>query len=157
MEPGWIHRKIATTILKVIQAKSEEKLGTPLSVGELPIPDPDSGVVAGDETREPVELLARVIAHVAHRIPGLKRIEKRFEGKDNRSGLGSDLLALGSQLISRNETVVYSAVEGVAGEAMKGIIKKDNPAQPPTPMPVVPAHWEDTDSRASGVDAAEPQ
>lgn len=62
---------------------------------------------------EPRDILARIFAHMGHRIPGVKRIEKRLEGQDKRSGIGSDLLAFAAQVYRRNEKALQQiALEG---------------------------------------------
>lgn len=83
------------------------------------VPDLDFGNTEIDESaiieevedgREPVELLARIFAHIGHRVPGVKRVEKKLEGQDKSSGFFSDLLALVTQLYRRNETTIQAAV-----------------------------------------------
>jgi hypothetical protein len=140
VEPGFIHRKIATGILRALQDKASATVGAPVSVGELPLPVAQGGNGEMEDGREPVELLARVIAHVAHRIPGLKKVEKRLEGNDARSGLGSDLLALVSQLVSRNEELAFTMAEGITSDAIKSVIPK-KPHKPEAEP--VQATWDD--------------
>jgi hypothetical protein len=67
--------------------------------------------VIPESGREPVDLLARIIAHIAYRLPGVKNIEKRLEGKDIKSGFASDLLAFASQLFARNKHLLPVIVE----------------------------------------------
>lgn len=96
-----------------MSAKATENVGAPLDVGELGEWDDvvSDGEPAAGDNREPVELLARVIAHVAHRTPGLRRVEKKLEGKDLKSGPLSDLFALLAQLWRRNRHVFLPAFE----------------------------------------------
>lgn len=89
-----------------------ERNGIPLSVGEL---ESDSDTVTPtfateDEGPQPVDVAARVIAHLTHRIPGLRKIGKKVEGQDKRSGVLSDAAALGATLYARNERVFKSAI-----------------------------------------------
>lgn len=48
-------------------------------------------------------MLARLVARMAHRIPGISRVEKSLEGKNLSSGFGSDLVALLVQIYRRNQ------------------------------------------------------
>lgn len=65
---------------------------------------------------EPIEVASRVVAHIAHRMPFVKKVTKRFEGKDKRAGIFSDTLALISQLAGRNEDLIREqGAEIVAG------------------------------------------
>jgi hypothetical protein len=82
------------------------------------------------EGREPVELLARVLAHVAHRIPGLRRIERRLEGQEPSSGIGSDLLALATVLYLRNRGIIEKAARNTR-ERAKAAQAAKNGAPPP--------------------------
>lgn len=62
------------------------------------------------EGAEPRDLLARIFAHMGHRLPLIKRFEKRLEGQDAKAGLGSDLLALVAQVYQRNEETLQGVV-----------------------------------------------
>jgi hypothetical protein len=137
VEPGFVHRKLATMALSTLQAKAVDA-GAPITVGELPKPVEEGGNGEIDDGREPVELLARVIAHVAHRIPGLKKVEKRLEGNDARSGLASDFLALIAQLVSRNEGIALAFLENAVRGAVKKKPEKDKAQAEP-----IPGHWPD--------------
>lgn len=105
------------------------------------MPVADGGTGEAEDGREPVELLARIIAHIFHRIPGVKKVEKRLEGTDARSGLASDFAALVSQLASRNEEVVV----GVGEQVVKDIIKKKPSANKPEAP--IPSHWGGSEER----------
>lgn len=133
VEPGWLHEAIAIAILKGVRDSASDSIGRPLNVGDLPTAEDmvdeatDGGV--GEDGREPVELLARVIAHVFHRIPGISKIEKRLEGKEARSGMASDMAALLAQLYQRNKHLGPLVVDRVKTQyklsQMKAQAKKD--------------------------------
>src|SRR3954470_11391653 len=76
VEPGWVHEAAAEGTLKFVR----DALG--VDVGEVK----DVTDVVEDATpedgRELAEILARVYAHIGHRLPLVKRIEKRLEGQD---------------------------------------------------------------------------
>lgn len=112
VNPGWTHKAIARAALRAFQDKAQETLGASVDVGELPPlreTDPEHPEATGEE---PLELAARIVAHLANRIPGLKRIEKRLEGQERKAGPFSDLLALLTQLYLRNKDQINAA--GVA-------------------------------------------
>lgn len=90
-------------MLTGLSARTAEKVGAPLDVGDLSDADKSLVNVSGDDVgREPVELLARIIAHIGHRIPFFSKVEKRLEGKDAKSGLAGDVVAFIVQLWHRN-------------------------------------------------------
>lgn len=99
VEPGWIHYQIAARILR----KFQDKFGTELDVG---LPEPEIEESTTEEQREPLEIAARIVAHMMHRIPFLRNVGKRMEGKEKRSGVLSDIGALVWQLYVRNEEVI---------------------------------------------------
>lgn len=77
---------------------------------------------------EPAELLARIFAHLGHRLPLLKKVEKRLEGKDLKAGIGADIAALAIQIYGRNKHLIpllvaaakqYSAQAAAEREAAK--------------------------------------
>lgn len=110
VEPGWIHYKIATAILAKVASSVQQTLVKETSPGEYVVPQIDVGftpevveVVEEKEAMEPVEVLARIIAHIFHRLPVLKKFEKKFEGREKKSGLGSDVAKLLFQLWKRNQ------------------------------------------------------
>lgn len=80
-------------------------------MGAIPkVEDVGGPADSADETA-PAETLARVIAHIFHRTPGVSRIEKRLEGKDKTAGIGSDILALLTQLAQRNAHVLETLAQ----------------------------------------------
>lgn len=96
--PGWTHELLAALTLRALQEKGADP-------GR--IDDEFVKLIPGaEDSPEPAVLLARVYAHLAWRIPGIRQLAKRFEGREARAGLGSDLLALGAQLYLRNRDLV---------------------------------------------------
>lgn len=103
VSPGWVHNALAAKILQAVQLRVTTETGNDFNVGELPkneVIAKDAGII---DERQPVELLARIIAHVMYRIPGGAKIEKRLEGKDSTSGILSDITAFFTQLYTMNE------------------------------------------------------
>lgn len=139
VEPGFIHRKIATVMLTTLQNKAAAA-NILVTVGALPEPvtvTVDGEAVVTDDGREPVELLARILAHIGHRVPGIRKVEKRLEGTDARSGLASDLLALFSQLIARNEEVATTQAANVVKDVLSKRAADKVQTSPSQPV----AHW----------------
>lgn len=117
---------MATILLKKLQ----DAAPVDVSVGDLPVPATEGGSEIEDG-REPVELLARILAHAGHRIPGLRSVEKKLEGTDAKSGMLSDIIALISQLISRNDELALKVGEEVLSDVLKKKPKADKvPVQP---------------------------
>lgn len=88
-----------------------------MDIGETE-PEPIESQFTGAEGPQPVEVTARLLAHIAHRIPGVKKLEKRFEGKDSKAGIGSDFMALIMQLYARNKAQIDNAASGVVQEKL---------------------------------------
>lgn len=80
--------------------------------------------IAGGEDGEgpdAKDVTARLIAHLGHRIPGVKRIEKRLEGRDKTSGIWSDAAALGAIIYARNSESIETLIrEILAGNKKPG-------------------------------------
>src|SRR4051794_14059113 len=69
VEPGWIHDALAAAILKALSDRKVE-VGT--------VTDDFLRAVPGaEDAPEPAVLLSRVLAHIGHRLPGIRRIERR--------------------------------------------------------------------------------
>lgn len=114
-----------------------------MSVGDLS--EADSALLSAtgggpDEGSEPVELLARILAHLGHRIPFFSKVEKRLEGQDAKSGFASDLIALLMQLWHRNRHL--------APVVMQAAQMRSTPPQGWTPAP-------DTDGTGATVPSAD--
>lgn len=92
----------------MIQGKANATIGEPVNVGDIP---ERAGIVTEEDHGEPAELLARILAHMGHRIPLISKVEKRLEGKTLSSGIGSDMLALGAQLWIRNRPLIEKLAE----------------------------------------------
>ena len=114
-------------LLKVLEEKTDIK-----DVGDL-----DSALKAPveDDAPEPIEVLAHLLAHVFHRIPGVRWISKklRLEGEGKSAGMGSDIISLIVQLYRRNEDVIKAVI---AAEIRK--IMKDKKSQAESVVPIRP-------------------
>lgn len=111
VDPGWFHEALADGLLKLTKKTVDDVTpeGVEFVAGDLKAVEE----VIPTESREPVDLLARIIAHVFHRIPGLKRVEKRLEGSELKAGVGSDLLAFAAQIFNRNKHLIPVIVDAV--------------------------------------------
>lgn len=95
VSPGWAHNLLAAATLRAFQDRG----GDPGLINDEFV----KMIPGAEDSPEPAVLLARIYAHLAWRIPGVRAFAKRFEGKEARAGLGSDLLALAAQLYLRNQ------------------------------------------------------
>lgn len=108
VKPGFIHELLASLTLKGVETLAPQ----PVNVGDTKADSlPDAIDVEAEDAAQPVEILARVYAHLGHRIPGVKRIEKKLEGQDASSGILADVSALFIQLYRRNEDTIQAAVQ----------------------------------------------
>lgn len=98
VEPGWIHTLLAGVTLRALKSADIE-------AGDIE-DDLIRQIPGQEDGPEPAELLSRVYAHLSWRIPGVRSIAKRLEGKEAKAGLGSDLLALALALWLRNRDLV---------------------------------------------------
>lgn len=114
---------VAALGLKAVEALAE-KHGVKLDMGTVkPVSEYVSGPSEGP-TPEPMDVAPRVVAHIAHRIPGLRKLGKMSEDKGNKTGIVTDILTLAAQLLERNEElVVDKALEGV------GLVANPNASQ----------------------------
>ena len=95
-----------------------EKRGITLYVGDLDDPSRPKPEPSGPDTA-PLDVTSRIIAHLGHRIPGVKKIEKRFEGQDKNSGILSDITSLFANLFERNEDLIGGViVDALAGKGI---------------------------------------
>jgi hypothetical protein len=102
--------------LKVVQAIAERN-GIELNIGDdKEFEDLESIMAPEGEGPDPQEIAARMAAHLGHRIPGVRKIEKRLEGRDKTSGIWSDAGILIGQLYIRNK----SAINKLASEMLSG-------------------------------------
>lgn len=92
--------------------KLEGVLDNQVDVGDLSV---DTEVI-DEGGPEPVDIGARVAAHLGHRIPGISRVEKRLEGADKTSGIMSDTLALTVNILRRNKPTIESALKKFLAE-----------------------------------------
>lgn len=143
IEPGFIHVELANLLLEGFGAWLAKQLDNqPREVGstveidlgnEIEYVAEDGSAVSEDEA-QPAEILARVIARVFRNTPGLKKVEKHFEGKDKRAGLGSDFLALCIQLGRRNKHLWPMLKQQFKAQAAAAKQKKTT-AEVPQPRP----------------------
>lgn len=92
-------------------SETAKQKGVNLNVGVIEHPDDAPTDVPDGEDTETLDLAARLIAHLAYRIPFLKRFEKRLEGEDKSAGMFSDLVALIVQIFRRNQDQIYELAE----------------------------------------------
>lgn len=104
-----MHEAIAGVGLKALQAVAESK-GVNLSVGDIKAEDIAPPAITDAEGPQPLDVASRVVAHIFHRVPGVRKIEKRLEGRDKSSGILSDIGTLCAQLYVRNEGLINSAI-----------------------------------------------
>jgi hypothetical protein len=121
VEPSWVHTSIAGAILKGFQdAAIKTPDGAPaIDVGK--VPDELLDIVPGEggeetEGPEPIDILARVIAHIFHRTPGMKRLETKLEGQELRSGMFADVGALIAVLFRKNKPLIVAAFKAAQHE-----------------------------------------
>lgn len=89
------------------------KKGVTLYVGDLGESEAQKAAEASGPDTGPLDVTSRLVAHIAHRIPGIKKIEKRFEGQDKSAGIGSDFMALFANLYEKNETLINETIADV--------------------------------------------
>lgn len=111
----------------------------------------DNTLVNPDEQggREPVELLARIIAHIGHRIPFFSKVEKRLEGKDAKSGLASDITAFVVQLWQRNRALAPNIAAAAQAQAAQRRAAAQQPQQPVQDFPYAVPVTDVTDETVS--------
>jgi hypothetical protein len=122
-----VHEAIAGVGLKLLQALAE-KNGVQLSIGDIQAEDliPVMGDADGPQ---PKDVAARLVAHIGHRIPGAKRLEKRLEGKELKAGILSDLASLGAQLYARNKGAIDDLAETVLSDQVGKFTNKLSQSQ----------------------------
>lgn len=144
MDPGWLHDALAEATVVALKSRLPK-----LDVGATP-DDPVDAIIgepgADDDGREPVEILSRVYAHIGYRLPFVKRIEKRLEGQDKSSGIASDILALGAQIVRRNKPIFKALLADLVQQQREARLRKEtakaaaeynaaNPPQQEVPSP----------------------
>jgi hypothetical protein len=68
------------------------------------------------EGPQPIDVASRLVAHLIHRTPGVRKLGKKFEGRDLKSGIGTDFLMLIAQLGAKNEDMIRDAAGNVVSE-----------------------------------------
>lgn len=100
-------------MLKAVEAIAE-KHGVKLDMGTVkPVSEYVNGPSDGPAP-EPMDVAPRVVAHIAHRIPGLRKLGKLSENKGNKTGVLTDITTLLAQLLERNEELVTDKAFGQA-------------------------------------------
>ena len=110
VDPGWVHEILGIIGLKVIEAVAARN-GLTLDLVDEEIDDLIPVASGGEDGPDPKEVAARIVAHLGHRIPGVKRIEKRLEGRDKTSGIWSDGAALGAMIYARNSEAIETLIK----------------------------------------------
>jgi hypothetical protein len=101
-----------------------KKHGINIDVGDVKtVKEYTQAATDSEDIPQPIEVASRVIAHLFHRIPGIKKLGKRAEGKDKKAGILSDTLALVAQLMARNEDLVVDTGVKVAESAGNDLIQ----------------------------------
>ena len=113
-----MHELAGVVGLKIVQAIAERN-GIDLDIGdERDFEDLESIITVDGEGPDPQEIAARMVAHIGHRIPGVKRIEKRLEGRDKTSGMWSDAGILIGQLYIRNKKTINKLASDILSGKM---------------------------------------
>lgn len=120
VEPGWIHETLAEGLLRLLQKQFGVNVGA--------FPKSSFAPSDLDETQEPVQLAARVIAHAMHRLPLVSRIEKRLEGREAKAGPASDFVALLVQLGRRNQPLLEETISNVIDGVTSQVKRKQEAA-----------------------------
>lgn len=89
------------------------RAGLVLNVGAMPPTDETADPL---DPAEPAARLSRILAHTLRRVPGVRRVEAKLEGKDARSGLMADVASLGARLYTLNEPVIKAAFRAAREE-----------------------------------------
>lgn len=115
VNPGWVHDLAGGVGLKLLEAVAQRN-GVDLNIGDVDVRNLTPAVMQADEGPQPKEIASRLAAHLGHRIPGIRKLEKRMEGQDKTSGVLSDLGVLLGQLYYRNkdeiDTIISSIISG---------------------------------------------
>lgn len=127
VDPGWLHEALAAVSLQALRNATNGQL----DVGEV-ADDFAKRIPGAEDGPEPAVLLSRLYAHMGHRLPLVKRIEKRLEGREKTSGIGSDVLALVAQLYLRNRDLAPHLVALLRAALDKG---GKSPETAPSPEP----------------------
>lgn len=114
VNPGWLHNLAAALTVRALSEREIE-------VG--PVNDDMVKLIPGAEDGpSAAELIARIYAHIAWRIPIIRSIAKRLEGTDAKAGPASDLLALGVKLWLQNEDLI-AAVRTAQARKVADVVK----------------------------------
>lgn len=107
-----------------------ERNGLTLNIGDADPSDITPEILQPEDGPQPKVIAGRLAAHLGHRIPGIRRLEKRLEGQDKSSGILSDMGALIGQLYYRNKDEINEIVAtALAGKLTS---KKQRTSKPET-------------------------
>jgi hypothetical protein len=119
---------VAAVTLKGVEAVAKRH-GVEIDVGQVKTVKEYTQTISesDDDGPQPIDVASRVVAHLFHRIPGIKKIGKRAEGKERKAGIVSDTLALVAQLAARNEQLIVEkgaeTAEAVGGEILGNVLQ----------------------------------
>jgi polyribonucleotide nucleotidyltransferase len=108
-----------------------ERNGITLSIGDVELETLTPEIMKQDGP-QPKEVAARIAAHLGHRIPGVRKIEKRIEGQDKTSGILSDLGALVGQLYYRNKSEIDDIISQAISSKFSSHKKRTSNSTSPT-------------------------
>lgn len=143
INPGPVHELIAAFLLKTAEDLAKSK-GVDLKVGDVKPVEEYLKTAQSDngEGPQPVDVASRVVAHVWARLPGARKLSKRFEGQDNKSGFFSDLAILIAQIGAKNEDIISDKAGETVSSMMGGSGRKARKVgsvvvEDPEPTPAV--------------------
>lgn len=105
-----MHEILGIVGLKVVEAIASRN-GLTLNLVDEDLEDLVPVASGGEDGPDPKEVAARLVAHIGHRIPGVKKIEKRLEGRDKTSGIWSDAAALGAVIYAKNSEAIETLIK----------------------------------------------
>lgn len=146
--PGWIHDALAAFTLRMLEDQGADAG----DIGDEFL----RRIPGAEDSPEPAVLLSRVYAHLAYRIPVMRSVAKRFEGREARAGLASDLLALVLQLWVRNRDLVQDFAISQAARAATEVKAERTVRERARDEPLKTSPWADIISRRFGVKVASP-
>lgn len=151
VEPGRVHELIAAMGLMGIKTLAERQ-GIELNLGKVKKVEEYLSTASEGEGSDPVEIASRLVAHIAHRLPFVKTIGRKFEGTDKKSGIFGDLLAFGAQVASRNEDLIKEqGAEMFANFVSNGNKKSNSDSDSYVEFgPVSPIFIPDVDNQSGG-------
>jgi hypothetical protein len=101
------------------------KRGVTLDIGKFP----EGGAIDTDEdpTRL-VSILAHAVARLGDRLPFTRKISRHMEGTENKAGIIADILALLTELASRNTDIIEARLANFGDDLAKARAKRNSKA-----------------------------